>query len=194
MKIGYARVSSNTQDHAAQVEALKAAGCDRIFSEKASGKTTNGRPEFAKLMKARDISAMEILYDRYSQVLYGVIYWITNDEKKSEEILFQTFTYIWNHYNGFDVSAQNICFWMVSVARSLCFETMTKEERLKVKDQWLAFLRERGADEQLEMLGYAFFKGMSIQEMAQKFNCTESAIRSQLHEAVAHLKKEYVAR
>jgi DNA invertase Pin-like site-specific DNA recombinase len=52
MKFGYARVSSNTQDHAAQVEALKAAGCERIFSEKASGKLTNGRPEFAKLMKA----------------------------------------------------------------------------------------------------------------------------------------------
>ena len=52
MKFGYARVSSNTQDYAAQVEALKAAGCERIFSEKASGKSTNGRPEFAKLMKA----------------------------------------------------------------------------------------------------------------------------------------------
>jgi DNA invertase Pin-like site-specific DNA recombinase len=52
MKFGYARVSSNTQDHAAQVEALKAAGCERIFSEKASGKSTKGRPEFAKLMKA----------------------------------------------------------------------------------------------------------------------------------------------
>jgi predicted site-specific integrase-resolvase len=52
MKFGYARVSSNTQDHAAQVEALKAAGCERIFCEKASGKSTNGRPEFAKLMKA----------------------------------------------------------------------------------------------------------------------------------------------
>jgi DNA invertase Pin-like site-specific DNA recombinase len=51
-KYGYARVSSNTQDHAAQVEALKAAGCERIFSEKASGKSTNGRREFAKLMKA----------------------------------------------------------------------------------------------------------------------------------------------
>jgi DNA invertase Pin-like site-specific DNA recombinase len=52
MKFGYARVSSNTQDHAAQIEALQAAGCGRIFSEKASGKSTNGRPEFAKLMKA----------------------------------------------------------------------------------------------------------------------------------------------
>jgi DNA invertase Pin-like site-specific DNA recombinase len=51
VKLGHARVSSNSQDHAAQVEALKAAGCDRIFSEKASGKSTSGRPEFARLMK-----------------------------------------------------------------------------------------------------------------------------------------------
>jgi DNA invertase Pin-like site-specific DNA recombinase len=52
MKYGYARVSSNTQDYQAQVDALKAAGCERIFSEKASGKSTNGRREFDKLMKA----------------------------------------------------------------------------------------------------------------------------------------------
>jgi DNA invertase Pin-like site-specific DNA recombinase len=52
MRYGYARVSSDTQDYAAQVEALKAAGCERIRSEKASGKSMNGRPELAKLMKA----------------------------------------------------------------------------------------------------------------------------------------------
>jgi DNA invertase Pin-like site-specific DNA recombinase len=51
MKYGYARVSSDTQDYTAQVDALKAAGCGRIFSEKASGKSTNGRTELAKLMK-----------------------------------------------------------------------------------------------------------------------------------------------
>ena len=52
MKYGYARVSSKAQDYTAQVEALKSAGCERIFSDKASGKSTNGRPEFAKLLKA----------------------------------------------------------------------------------------------------------------------------------------------
>jgi DNA invertase Pin-like site-specific DNA recombinase len=51
MKYGYARVSSDTQDYTAQVEALKAAGCERILSEKASGKSTNGRPQLAKLLK-----------------------------------------------------------------------------------------------------------------------------------------------
>jgi DNA invertase Pin-like site-specific DNA recombinase len=52
MKYGYARVSSKAQNYQAQVEALKAAGCEKIYSEKQSGKSTNGRPEFAKLMKA----------------------------------------------------------------------------------------------------------------------------------------------
>jgi DNA invertase Pin-like site-specific DNA recombinase len=46
-----ARVSTAKQDHAIQVDALKAAGCERIFTEKASGKSTDGRPEFKRLMK-----------------------------------------------------------------------------------------------------------------------------------------------
>ena len=50
-KVGYARVSSNTQDYQGQVDALKAFGCERIYSEKQSGKSTDGRRQFEKLMK-----------------------------------------------------------------------------------------------------------------------------------------------
>jgi DNA invertase Pin-like site-specific DNA recombinase len=51
-KVGYARVSSLGQDYAGQVEALKAAGCERIYSEKASGKSAEGRAELRRMMKA----------------------------------------------------------------------------------------------------------------------------------------------
>ena len=50
--IGYARVSSTDQDFEAQVERLKAAGCNRVYSEKAPGKSTNGRHALDKAIKA----------------------------------------------------------------------------------------------------------------------------------------------
>jgi DNA invertase Pin-like site-specific DNA recombinase len=42
---GYARVSTDDQDPAAQIDALKAEGCDPIFVERASGATMQ-RPEW----------------------------------------------------------------------------------------------------------------------------------------------------
>jgi DNA invertase Pin-like site-specific DNA recombinase len=49
MLIGYARVSLTEQNTTAQVAALKAAGCDLIFKEKASGGRWD-RPELQKLL------------------------------------------------------------------------------------------------------------------------------------------------
>jgi DNA invertase Pin-like site-specific DNA recombinase len=47
---GYARVSTRDQDHGAQVAELTAAGCAKVFTEKASGAKTD-RVELAKLLK-----------------------------------------------------------------------------------------------------------------------------------------------
>lgn len=47
--IGYARVSTEVQDLAAQLEQLKAEGVDKVFKEKASG-VKQDRPELAKMI------------------------------------------------------------------------------------------------------------------------------------------------
>lgn len=48
---GYARVSSQDQDLTVQLENLRAAGCDVIRAEKASGASRDARPELATLLQ-----------------------------------------------------------------------------------------------------------------------------------------------
>jgi DNA invertase Pin-like site-specific DNA recombinase len=50
MLLGYARVSTDQQDHALQLDALRAAGCDKVFVETGSGTRTD-RPELAKALE-----------------------------------------------------------------------------------------------------------------------------------------------
>jgi DNA invertase Pin-like site-specific DNA recombinase len=52
VKIGYARVSTSEQDagHAAQVRELEAAGCGKLFEERASGKSA-ARPQLQGMLE-----------------------------------------------------------------------------------------------------------------------------------------------
>ena len=50
MLIGYARVSSTGQSLDVQIDALTAAGCTKIYSEKRSGRTAADRPELARAL------------------------------------------------------------------------------------------------------------------------------------------------
>ena len=49
MIIGYARVSTVTQNEDRQMEALKSYGCEKIYLDKLSGKDTK-RPELQKML------------------------------------------------------------------------------------------------------------------------------------------------
>lgn len=51
MLYGYARVSSTDQDLTLQEEALKAAGCDLVVSEKVTGTSREGRQELERLLQ-----------------------------------------------------------------------------------------------------------------------------------------------
>lgn len=52
MKIGYARVSTHTQNLDRQIGVLNAEGVERIFREKATAKTVKGRPQLERAIDA----------------------------------------------------------------------------------------------------------------------------------------------
>src|SRR5438132_8580229 len=74
MQIGYARVSTDDQDTAIQVTALKSAGCERIYKEKASGGRWD-RPELHRLLDQLRKGDVLVVWklDRLSRSLRDVL-------------------------------------------------------------------------------------------------------------------------
>jgi DNA invertase Pin-like site-specific DNA recombinase len=74
MKIGYARVSTKDQDTAAQEESLKAAGCEKVFKETASGGRWN-REELHRMMDQLRSGDTVIVWklDRFSRSLRDLL-------------------------------------------------------------------------------------------------------------------------
>ncbi|MFL9989475.1 recombinase family protein [Paraburkholderia sediminicola] len=74
MKLGYARVSTEAQDNAAQFAALKKAGCRRIFEEKVTGGRWD-RPELQRLLEQLREGDLLVVWklDRLSRSLKDVL-------------------------------------------------------------------------------------------------------------------------
>jgi DNA invertase Pin-like site-specific DNA recombinase len=74
MKIGYARISSNTQDLELQKQELLKVGCEKIFSESASGKDNN-RTELIQMINSLRVKDIVVVYkiDRIARSLKGLI-------------------------------------------------------------------------------------------------------------------------
>jgi DNA invertase Pin-like site-specific DNA recombinase len=74
MLIGYARVSTSDQNLAAQVDALNAAGCEQVFTDKASGATAEREGLLAALAYARPGDCLVVWkLDRLGRSLKGLI-------------------------------------------------------------------------------------------------------------------------
>src|SRR5689334_18618112 len=82
-KIGYARVSTHEQNLAAQLDALKKAGCFEIYQEKLSGKNTQ-RPELQQCLRALRPGDTLIVWrlDRLARSLSDLVHLIATLEER----------------------------------------------------------------------------------------------------------------
>lgn len=91
MKIGYARVSTEDQNPDLQLTALKRAGCDRIFTDKATGADVK-RSELTKCFKSLKAGDMLLVWklDRLGRSLRDLITLL--DDLKAQDIAFRSLT------------------------------------------------------------------------------------------------------
>lgn len=87
MKIGYARVSTKSQNLSLQIDALKQEGCQLIFEEKASGAKAD-RPELRKMINQLREGDIIIIWklDRFGRSLRDLVNLVKEIQNKGAEL------------------------------------------------------------------------------------------------------------
>lgn len=86
--------------------------------------------ELIQLLRDRNRRGMEILYDNYSTVFYGIIYQIIKIEAISEDILQESFVKIWSNISQYDPAKGRLFTWMLSICRNNALDKVRSREFL----------------------------------------------------------------
>lgn len=81
-------------------------------------------------IKEADREAIEILFDRYSPLLFSVIKKIVEDDEIAEEVLFEVFEIIWCKPEYFEEDNKNAYTWIIMLARKKAIDKLKRKNNL----------------------------------------------------------------
>jgi RNA polymerase sigma factor (sigma-70 family) len=80
--------------------------------------------ELVSLLKQRDESAFNYLYDHYSGSLYAIILNIVPDRELANDLLQEIFVKIWRQIESYDSSKGRLFTWMLNIARNASIDAV----------------------------------------------------------------------
>ena len=87
--------------------------------------------EIVSLLEHGDKKAIAILYENYSDALYGVIKKIIKDDDTAQDVLQESFVKIWRYSKKYDASKAKLFTWLYRIAYNTAID---KVRSLKNKD------------------------------------------------------------
>ncbi|GAL84425.1 hypothetical protein MYP_1653 [Sporocytophaga myxococcoides] len=158
------------------------------------------------LLKSKDQKALEYLYDHYSPAVFGIVLRIANSEKTAERVFKEVFSEILKRISEFNHKTEKFFDWLLRIARSTALDLVSKRGfkqdnlsdlvQLKSQEGILGntepavsrdFLNNLNP-EQKHYLDLIYFQGLTIEQIADKFNQPANAVRNKAKAALHMLK------
>lgn len=167
-------------------------------------------------MAAGDERALEMLYERYKRLVFGLVVHILRDPEAAEEVTLDVFLRAWTRASGFRSERASVKTWLVSIARHAAIDRLRRrssrpdEKAPEWADDALASL---SADSDVEgdvaqrelrqkvqaaihhlpaeaqqALALAYFQGLSHSEIAQTLNQPLGTVKSRIRSAMLKLR------
>lgn len=163
------------------------------------------------LLQKGDKHALNLLYENYSNSLYGVILKITINEEIAQDALQETFIKVWKNASKYDASKAKLFTWLFRIARNTAIDKLRsfnnryhKEVQIDKSDVYILPTSNLNQDVmdikehvgRLEekyqiVLDALFFQGMTQQEASDELEIPLGTIKSRLKIGLRELKKVY---
>jgi DNA invertase Pin-like site-specific DNA recombinase len=176
MKIGYARVSTLDQNLDLQLKALKKAGCQKVFREKASG-ATRQRPEFQRMLDQTRSGDTIVVWklDRLARSTRDLLN--TMETLGETGAKFQSISEPWvNTTTHAGKMIMTVFAGIAEFERDLIRER-TGAGREAAKQRGVRFGRPRKLNpDQLQVASRLVAEGKAVRDVARTFNVHEATI------------------
>lgn len=170
----------------------------------------------AQRLRARDPQVMSTLYERYSRLVYSLIFRVVRDGATAEDLVQETFLRVWNRASSFDEERGALGPWILTVARNRAIDHLrsidgrmaagTMElDRLEhptlfsgFEDSALSIDRARRLKKaftkltphQRTVIELAYYEGLSQTEMAERLKEPLGTVKTWVRTALKTLREE----
>jgi RNA polymerase sigma-70 factor (ECF subfamily) len=163
--------------------------------------------------------ALEVLYDRYSRVVYSFALRIVGDSQVAEEILQEVFFRAWQQGGSFQSSRGSLITWLLSITHNLSIDEVRRKRRRPQKadaeepesilsgladegqdveeEVWLSSLRstievalEQLPAPQREAIELAYFQGLTQREIADRLEEPLGTIKTRMRLGMLKLREQ----
>src|SRR3954452_18907879 len=170
-------------------------------------------------VSAGDARALEVLYDRYSRVVYSFALRIVSDPLIAEEILQEVFFRAWQQGKAFRETRGAFVTWLLSITHNMAIDEVRKRRRRPQKadseepelvlagvpdtsqdvegEVWLSSLRStiEAAMVQLpapqrEAIELAYFQGLTQREISERLGEPLGTIKTRMRLGIQKLREQ----
>jgi RNA polymerase sigma-70 factor (ECF subfamily) len=180
---------------------------------------STGNGEFISQLLPRVLGDIDLLFERYSRLVFGVAYRVLGDAGEAEEVVQEVFLYLCRKSQLFDESKGSLKAWIVQIAFSRALDRkMYLARRGFYEDGNIASLQIREeadleqeidaklirkhlesafsglTDRQRRTIEFFYFDGLDLREISEQLGEPLGSVRHHLYRGLERLRKSSLLR
>ena len=172
---------------------------------------SNIEQQIIDLMKKRDKRFISLLYDHYTDSLYGIVLRMLNDEALAQDVIQDSFVKIWKNADSYDPDRAKLFTWILRICRNTALDKMRSlksrgKHEIQTEDSNVYDNRTSNynpdvmdlkkhlsslEDKYVEVINALFYKGMTQKEASEALNLPLGTIKTRLKIGLRELRKVF---